>query len=189
MKTARTFVVIIATAVVLFVWSGLTQLFPWGVPSATVVVSQSTPQSTPFQAANIRQLPAHELTTPQFDRALVNHVTTLTTDETFSWIVSKPIAYYSPTNYFLREALTQLIVALLLVCIALLTRTLALRERMLLFLVISLAASAGSYGQLLNWWGLTPTYALGASVNLIAGWLIAGLALTRVMVSHKPSGV
>jgi hypothetical protein len=172
----------LAAGVILFFWSGLTQVFPWGVPSAKVLISQSAGQTELFQASNARTLAPNELTTPKFDLEMAGRVSTLTTDGTFSWIVSKPLAYYNPTDYFIREIVTQLLVGVLLTSIALTTRTLPIRPRLLVILIAGLSASAGTYGQLFNWWGLTVAYALGASVNLVAGWLIAGFILVRFLI-------
>ena len=49
-----------------------------------------------------------------FDREMVGQVRTLTTDQTFSWIVTIPIETYDPLAYLGREALTQLAVRTML---------------------------------------------------------------------------
>lgn len=166
------------SGVVLFVWSGLTQMLPWGVPSTQVMVSQSG-EAELFQTTAVQTYDPHALTTPLFDDEMVNRVNTLTTDETFSWIVTKPLDYYNPTSYFVRELLTQLLVGVLLTTLALLTPGLSLGQRLTLFLLMGMAAATAVYGPLFNWWGLTTAYALGAAINLIVGWLLVGLILSR----------
>lgn len=169
----------------LFLWSGLTQLFPWGVPSSHVVVSQETGASEPFLAGEIEVLPPFALTTPRFDLEFANRVGTLTTDETFSWIVSRPLAYYQPSGYFARELLTQLLVGLLLSAVALSTRRLPPTRRLGIFGLTGVGAAVSSYGTLSNWWGLTTAYALGVSVNLVVGWLLVGFVLSRFVVPRR----
>lgn len=170
------------SSLILFFWSGMTQILPWGVPTVNVLSSQTTGQTELFQAPHAKYLPPNDLTTSKFDTELVNQVNTLATDNTFSWIVTKPLSYYSPTNYFMREMMTQFMVGLLLTVIAVLTKSLPLKQRLLIILVIGLAAAVGTYGQLFNWWGLTGIYVLGVSLNLVAGWLIAGFILTRFII-------
>jgi hypothetical protein len=99
---------------ILFLWSGVTQMFPWGVPTAQAISAQSSKQTSSFQTPNLVELPAGTLTTAQFDDQMVGKISTLTTDKTFSWIISTPIAYYDVGSYFMKEVLTQLFVALLL---------------------------------------------------------------------------
>lgn len=172
------------SGLVLFFWSGLTQVLPWGVPSTNVLSSQTTGQTELFQAPNAEYLPPNELTTAKFDTTLVNQVTTLATDGTFSWIVTKPLSYYSPTNYFLRELFTQFLVGLFLTVIAILTKPLPLKQRLSIILAVGLAAAVGTYGQLFNWWGLTGIYAFGVSLNLVLGWLAAGFVLTKFVIKR-----
>jgi hypothetical protein len=172
----------LVAGVVLFVWSGLVQIFPWGVPSAAVLASQTEGQTEPFQAPNVQRLPANALTTPQFDIEMVDRVNTLITDGTFSWIVTKPLAYYNPLLYFAREFATQIVAGLLLTLLLILTSPLPVRQRLLMVTVAGVLAAVASYGQLFNWWGLTLVYALGVSVNLVIGWIVASFVLTRFVL-------
>ncbi|MBI1297336.1 hypothetical protein GC175_20540 [bacterium] len=168
--------------VVLFVWSGLVQIFPWGVPSAAVLASQTEGQTEPFQAPNVQRLPANALTSPQFDAEMVNRVSTLITDNTFSWIVTKPLAYYNPLLYFAREFATQIAVGLLLTLVLILTSPLPNRQRLLIVTLAGILAAIATYGQLFNWWGLTIVYALGVSFNLVIGWIVVSFVLTRFVL-------
>jgi len=172
----------IVSGLILFLWSGLTQMFPWGVPSTNVLSSQTTGQTELFQAPSVKRLPPNELTTPKFDTELVDKVNTLATDGTFSWIITKPLSYYSPMNYFMREIVTQFMAGLLLTLIVTLTKPLMFRQRLVMIFLAGLLGGLSTYGQLFNWWGLTVAYALGASLNLVIGWLIAGFVLVRFVV-------
>lgn len=44
--------------------------------------------------------------------------------------------------------------------------------------VVGSAAAAGSYGQLMNWWGVSANDGLGVSTNLVLGWLLATLVVS-----------
>ena len=166
----------LVSAVLLFLWSGLSQVFPWGVPTAQTV---STGSAENFQAPNLIQLPAGSLTTPGFDAQFVNRVSTLTTEVTFSWIVSKPLTYYQPGAYFLREALTQLLVGFCLALLLHLSVSLRQRRRWALVGVAALAGIIAQVGPLMNWWGLPPAYALGTAANLLIGWLLVAWVSAR----------
>src|SRR5688572_2236934 len=101
----------ILSTVLLFFWGGLTQLFPWGVPTAQSIASQATGKTEIFQAPGLIELPVNALTTEKFDDQMVNKISILTTDKTFSWIITKPVEYYSVSSYFIKEILTQLLVS------------------------------------------------------------------------------
>jgi hypothetical protein len=176
--------VIIGT-VVLFLWSGLTQMFPWGVPTAQTVTTQSDKQTESFQSPNLVELPPNSLTTNRFDEQFQNKISTLTTDETFSWIISKPISYYNVGNYFLREIATQLIVAILLVFLLSITVKLNDYKRILLIGISALLTGTAVYGQQMNWWGIPALYAVGASVNLVIGWLIVAYIATKFIIKTE----
>jgi len=158
--------------VVLFLWSGLSQAFPWGVPRTQIVSTQSPGGVESFQAPNLITLPPGSLTTEAFDARFTDRVSTLTTDRSFAWIVAKPLAYYRPAAYFVREAATQLVVAALLAALLLLLPDAPLATRLALVALAGSAAVAGTYGTQMNWWGLPPTYGVGIGVNLVAGWLV-----------------
>jgi hypothetical protein len=165
-------------AVVLFLWSGLTQAFPWGVPRTQTLSTQSPSGVEAFQAPNLVQLPPGALTSDAFDERMADRVSTLTTDRTFAWIVAKPIGYYRPAAYFAREAATQLVVAALLAALLLLLPNAPLATRLALVALAGSAAVAGTYGTQMNWWGLPPSYGVGVGFNLVAGWLLATAILS-----------
>jgi hypothetical protein len=164
--------------VVLFLWSGLAQALPWGVPRTQTLSTQSPGGVESFQTPNLVALPPGSLTTDAFDERMADRVSTLTTDRTFSWIVAKPIAYYRPAAYFAREAATQLVVAALLAALLLLLPDAPLATRLGLVALAGSAAVAGSYGAQMNWWGLPPAYGVGVGFNLVVGWLMATAAMS-----------
>lgn len=172
----------IISTVILFLWSGLTQMFPWGVPTTQTIISQSDKQTESFQTPDLIELPANSLTTEKFDEQFVNKISTLTTDKTFSWIISAPIDNYNVAGYFIKEIITQLIVAILLAILLTLTINLLNKQRLTLIAIVGLLAVTGIYGQMMNWWSMPSLYALGAGFNLIAGWLIAGFISSKFLI-------
>ena len=180
----KTFIIsTLVSTMVLFLRSGLTQLFPWGVPSAKVYITTNT--SKAFQTSEVKRMQPYSLTTEKFDELLVNEVNTLETEQTFSWIVTKPTSYYNPTDYFLREIFTQLVVGILLTIITWLTLGLPLGKRICLIVLAGIAGTFATYGQLWNWWGLTYLYACGVSFNLLIGWLLSGFLLCKFVMKVK----
>lgn len=168
-----------ACTVVLFVWSGLSQLFPWGVPTVrNVAQTRAEPKS--FGATPMRFAPG-ELTTSGFDEVLGNGISTLTTERSFAWIVSVPIDRYDPTRYFLQEVVSQLLCSVCLVIAALLLSPLPWRRVAGVVALFGIAAGVATYGVMTNWWGLPVRYSGGMCVNLAVGWLLGGAAITVIL--------
>jgi hypothetical protein len=165
--------------VVLFLWSGLTQMFPWGVPTVQNV-AQTSGDPDAF-GATLTRLPPGALATPRFDVELGDGISTLTTDRSFAWIVSVPIERYDPVRYFATELATQAMCALVLVLALRLSSPLPRREGAGLVALFAVGASAASYGVMANWWGLPLLYAGGMSFNLVVGWLLGALAASFVL--------
>lgn len=170
----------IVSLILLFIWSGITQLLPWGVPTAQKVSVQT---SSALDIPDLIRLPAHTLTTDEFESRFMHKVSTYQTDRTFSWIVMQPLQN-NYTRYFMYEAMTQLMVALLLSMILYLTAKLNNRIRLLIIGLMGTLAAAATYGQLMNWWGLPASYALGVGVNLILGWLAAGFVIVKLIIKQ-----
>jgi hypothetical protein len=175
----------IVSTVILFLWSGLTQLFPWGVPTAQAISSQTIKKTESFQTPNLIELPANSLTTENFDNQMVDKISTLTTDKTFSWIITKPTTYYNVGQYFMREVLTQFIVALLMALILFYTTKLNLKTRLTITIIVGIIAVTAIYGQMLNWWGMPAIYALGAGFNLIFGWVLISFVSSKWIIKSE----
>ena len=187
MKIMNLVVGIVVSGIILFLWSGLTQIFPWGVPSTNNIISSQSNQTKEIEASNLKRFTVNKFTTAEFDQEMVNKVNTLTTDMTFSWIVTKPLSYYNPIHYFMREVLTQFLIGFLLTIICLLTQPLPFKQRFLTVLFVGIITGISTYGQLFNWWGLTAIYALGVSANLLIGWAIAGFILIKFTIPCQKS--
>lgn len=170
---------VIACTATLFLWSGLAQTFPWGVPTVRTVAQTSTEPDT-FGAVPIRRPPG-ALTTSAFDDELGEGISTLTTDRSFAWIVSVPIGRYDPTRYFLAEAATQLACATLLVLALWLLSPLSKPRRALVLSLLGMAAACATFGSMTNWWGLPARYSGGMSVNLVVGWVLGAAAATLAL--------
>jgi len=99
---------IIATffaTVILFIWSGVTQMLPWGIPTTTNVAVSNDMVNRDLQYQHV--VPPNTLTTEAFEAQFNNSISTYTTGNTFSWIVMQPLkSDYS--GYFIKEILTQL---------------------------------------------------------------------------------
>lgn len=183
--TKKIIISTLTSTVILFLWSGLTQMFPWGVPTAQTISTQSNNQTESFQTPNLIELPPNTLTTEKFDEQFVNKISTLTTDKTFSWIITSPIDNYNISAYFIKEIVTQLLVGLFLALVLTLTVKLSNKTRHYLVGLSGILAVTAIYGQMMNWWGLPLLYALGAGFNLIVGWLIAGLISTKFIIKRE----
>jgi hypothetical protein len=183
--TKKIIISTIATTVILFLWSGVTQIFPWGVPTAQTISTQSDNKTESFQTPDLIELPPNSLTTDKFDELFVNKISTLTTDKTFSWIITKPTDYYNVGNYFIKEIITQLIVAMFLAISLLLTVEITNRKRLLIIIISGILAVSAIYGQMMNWWGLPAVYALGAGFNLIVGWFISAFISAKFIIKNN----
>ncbi len=171
----------LAATIILFLWSGLTQMLPWGITSTQNISVQT---SEPVQAPNLLRLEPNSLTSETFDEQFINKISTYTTDKTFSWIVTQP---YNTNymSYFAREALTQLLVAFFLSMLLFLTAQLSFKTRLSLIALAGLAAATATYGQLMNWWKLPASYALGVGLNLMIGWLLASFIIAKFIMKTQ----
>ena len=161
---------IILMTAVLYIYSGMSQMLPWGVPTAQVVFSQDGEAQIFQSTADIQQFQPYEFTTPKFDEQFRNKISTLSTDETFNWIVSSDIGGYNPTRYLVLEFFTQLLVAVFLTLGLALTISLANNQRFMIILFLALAGLSATLLQQLNWWRIPSDYQLGMMINILISW-------------------
>lgn len=180
-RVARGVLAVLVTGVALFLFSGLSQALPWGVPTAQAVISTTSSVVDDFAPEDAVVLPANALTTERFDAVVEGRVNTLTTDDTFSWIISIPVEAYDPATYLGLEAATQFAVGALLVGFVWSTRHAPLRTRLGYVAGVGVLAVVATYGRLMNWWGLPAGYALGESVNLLGSW-VGGTAVASFVL-------
>jgi hypothetical protein len=178
----QVFISTLVAALILFLWSGVTQMFPWGVPTAQAISAQSAKKTDSFQTPNLVELPAGSLTTDKFDQQMVGKISTLTTDKSFSWIISSPIDYYNVSNYFIREVITQLLVAFLLSLLIQRLPNVSLNNRLIFVGIMGSMAAIATYGQQLNWWGMPASYAVGAGFNMVLGWLLVAFVVSKWLI-------
>ena len=182
----------IATAVAglsLFLWGAVTQMFPWGPSSAHVISTETSPDLGAFHLrAPVVEEPG-SLGTAAFDEAFSGRLGLLFTDSTVSWISSMPIAYYDGAAYLTRQAVTQVVVAALIVALLVLLAPLGRKRSLSVIGLGAVSASVATYGVLSNWWGLAPAYAVGESANLIVGWMIAAIAASFILSRKQSSNV
>ena len=151
----KVFVSTLVLTITLFIWGATTQLFPWGVPSTQKLNAQQVNTLGDFQTPDLIQLQPSSLTTNQFDHQMVNKISTLATDQTFSWIITKPLSYYDVGGYFSRELITQALVALLLSLLLWQLREQEITHRLKIVFTLGLIAVIAINGAQFNWWGCT----------------------------------
>jgi hypothetical protein len=172
---------VLLVTIVLVLLGGVSQMLPLGTGSAKVL-RQTTTGSKEFGTSpdRVTDLTATPAVTAEFDRIMPDRVSTLTTDRSFSWIVSRPIAAYNPGRYFALEIATQLLVAIGLVTLSALLSDSSAGTRIVVAAIAALLTSIAAYGQLANWWGLTLRYVAGVSLTLIVGWTLSVWLITLV---------
>ena len=174
----------LASAVILFLWSGMTQMLPWGIPSTQNVRIQTEKMAQAEEVPNLVTLPEGSLITNQFEEQFLHKISTLSTDDTFSWIITQPLQT-DYTGYFIKEFISQLLVGLLLAFLLHHTVQLSLTSRMSVVIIAALSAVIATYGQLMNWWALPASYGVGVGINLIIGWAIAAFISARFIITSK----
>ena len=89
----RNVLAVVVGTIVLFVWNGLTQFFPWGV-GVVNQLSATSGEKYVFDAQRLEEAPAGTWTTQAFEDRLGDGISTLATDNSFSWIVAVPRDQY-----------------------------------------------------------------------------------------------
>jgi hypothetical protein len=181
----RITIAIVSSTVTLFMWNGLVQFFPWGVPTTQILNTQTSNTIDVKDMKNVITLSANSLTTNEFDEKCSNKISTLITDKTFSWIISKPTNSYNMGTYFMKEAVTQLLVSLFLVLLLCCTVSLGFATRLKIVSLAAFAAAIATYGQQLNWWGVPASYGLGVMINLILGWILTAFIVAKWIIKSK----
>ena len=175
-------IAIITYTVILFLWNGFTQILPWGIPTAQNITVQSEENTKEFP--NLIKLEPNTLTTHDFDKTFNHKISTYTTNDTFSWIITQPLQTdYS--GYFIREIITQFIVGILLTILLFLTVKLELKTRLIIIFVVGILAFSSTYGQLMNWWRIPATYALGVGINLAFGWIMSSFIVSKYIIKTE----
>ena len=157
--------------VILFGWSYACQQLPWG-QGAVIRVTTLTEADELQPEPNRIRVPKETLTTTVFDRSFRGHLSFYETVEAISVIMTQPSGH-DKNQYWGVELLTQLLVAILLSAIIVITRELPLSRQLLLVSCAALAAGIATYGHMLNWWGMPQRYGFGACANLVVGWVVA----------------
>ncbi|MEM8592255.1 MAG: hypothetical protein AAGF13_06975 [Pseudomonadota bacterium] len=164
----------------------MTQMFPWGPPSAHVITTETNPEIGAFHLRPPIIAEPGSVATDAFDDAFSGRIGMLFTDKTVSWISSKPLAYYDGAAYLTRQALTQAFVAAAIVCLLIQLAPLGRGRSLGVITLGGIAASLATYGVLANWWGLAAGYALGESANLVAGWMVSAAAASWILRRALP---
>ncbi len=182
--TKKIIISTLVSTLILFLWSGMTQMLPWGISSTQNINVQTIENQKQAEAPNVQRLDKTLLVTEKFETQFNNKVSTLSTDKTFSWIVTQPIrSDYS--SYFITEVLTQLFVAFFITLLLVLTIRLDNRSRIIIIFIAGICATISTYGQLMNWWGLPASYGIGVSINLLIGWTIVAFISAKFIIKNK----
>ncbi len=166
---------------ILFTWGGISQTFPWGSGTSIVITTATNPNPEDYILRDPIVAKPSSIGTLAFDQAYSGRVGMLFTDQTVSWVSSKPIEYYDATAYLLRQIVTQAIVATFIVALLVILCPMDTWRSITIVSIGATAASVATYGALANWWGLAPIYAVGESVNLIIGWLLAAIPANFIL--------
>ncbi len=169
--------------VILYGWSYACQKLPWGQGAVTLVTTLGENDELQPVPNRIR-VPNGSLTTSVFDRSFRGHISFYETVEAVSVIMTQPTR--DRNLHWGLELLTQLVVAIFLAAVLVLTHELPLGRQLLLVACAALAASAATYGHMLNWWGLPPRYGFGATANLVVGWVVAAAIGAKLVLAKKP---
>ena len=185
MSQARCVLAVLVGMIVLVLWYGLTQLFPWGTGSVSnfSATSSETYVSGP---PGLEKASPGTWTTEAFEDRLGGRISTLATDRSFSWIVAAPREHYSIPRYFAFHALTQAAVAAFLVLVLGVLAPLPRLRRLAAVAVLAMTGAIATYGGMLNWWGLPVAYGLGEGFNLLVGWLLAFSVIDRLALGKRP---
>lgn len=176
MSRTRSVLGVVVGTVVLFLWYGLAQLFPWGV-STVNNTSATSIESYVSTAPGLVEAPPGTWTTQAFEERFGDGISTLATDWSFSLIVAVPRERYDMKRFFTLHMLALLGVAVFLVIAALLLEPLTRARRLAVVLVVGVAGSFGTYGEMMAWWGVPAPYGVGESANLVVGLLLAFLVV------------
>lgn len=172
---------VVVVTVLLTVLGGVGQVLPWGLGSARQITQRATEGDGSLPSGDaVLDVSSSPIVTADFERIAVGHVSTLTTDRSFSWIVSKPLDYYRPNRYLAREVITQFVVATGMVMVHTLLGDASPGTTILVVAVAALMTAIATHGQLANWWGLPVRYAAGVSLVLIASWVLSITAVTLI---------
>ena len=173
---------VLLVAVLLTILGGASQALPWGSGSAQQLRQQSMRRSREFgtKADQVVDVAANPIVTAEFDIVTRNRVSTLSTDNSFSWIVSKPIEYYKPARYLVLEFVTQVLVAVGIVGVNFLLADSSQSTRVSVVLLAAALTAVAAYGPLLNWWGLTSRYVVGVSLTTVVSWGLSIWLITTI---------
>jgi hypothetical protein len=175
---------VVAGTIVLVVWYGLTQLFPWGTRSVSNF-SATSGEAYASAAPELLEAPAGTWTTEAFEDQLGGRISTLATDRSFSWIVAAPRESYSLPGYFAYQFVTQAGVAACLTAVLALLAPLPRPRRFAVVGAMGLAATIGIYRGMMNWWGMPAGYGVGESVNTVGAWLLASAVIDRLALGKR----
>ncbi|MCE7948931.1 MAG: hypothetical protein DYG88_16030 [Chloroflexi bacterium CFX4] len=152
----------LAAGIFLFLWAGFSQaVTTWGIRSV---------KALPTDAQGSLPTELERVAPPSGMYGVFNA-------QVAAFIAVRKGSYYNMGRYFALEFATQLGVGALLMGILALTGAQSDAERLGLVALVGLFAAVSIDFQYWNWWGFAARYALGFTVNRLAGYLIVTFAL------------
>lgn len=149
--------------VILFFVNGLLQaVLPWGTRSVSEVKAP-----------------------PEVGEAIARTTTNgmmFTNEAVSAFIAVKPAVYYSLKRYFFVEFITQLLTGAVLAGVLMFTVGQPIEQRLLLVALVALAGITSIDLSYWNWWGFSNRYTLGVAVNRFIITVIAGGAVSFLVV-------
>lgn len=87
-------------------------------------------------------------------------------------------SFYNPGRFMTIQLLTQLFTWLLITYLFIKTGIRSHRRRMQLIFLFTLLIGLTYYLPMWNWWGFSTEYVVSRWLNLLVGWMLAGLAVS-----------
>lgn len=97
------------------------------------------------------------------------------------FMAKQETSFYNPGRFMTIQLLTQMVTWLLITYLLLLTEFPSHRTRLVFILLLGLLAGLTFLVPMWNWWGFSTEYVLTRWLNLLVGWLLAGLAISHVL--------
>ena len=168
----------IAGGLVLFIWSAIAHMPPWGTAGERKVDSEREPALLAALGVSMSERAIYILPGASGGASAVIAFSPRPADR--AWLGS------SFATWFLIEFLSDMAAGLLGACIAAgLSSGLSFWRRALLVATIGIVATIDIDGSYWNWYGFPTSYLLAQFLDHAGGWLLAGLVFARVQLPRS----
>jgi hypothetical protein len=156
----------LAGAMVLFLFDGAFQAIP------------------NFGVRAVERIESNELTTPKFNE-LTNQMAYITTNETVSFVATRPADFYNLPKFFAIEFFSAFAIATVLAILFAKIKNHSLKERLLLTISFASIACLAIHIPYLNWWGFSFYYTSVVIVKTLGGWAFIAFIQNRYIFKIK----